>query len=52
VVLLYWTGDYPALAQISGFCHGTPNNGMCHWCEIAAEHNKESGSRHYGGFHR
>ena len=52
VILLYWCGDYPALGEVSGFKHGTPCHGMCHWCEISAPHSKETNSRHYGGFYR
>lgn len=51
-ILLYWCGDYPGLAEVTGFKHGTPNNGMCHWCEIGVDHDKETRSRAYGGFYR
>jgi hypothetical protein len=52
VILLFWCGDYPAQAQVSGFMHGTPNNGMCHWCDIKGCHDVDCNSRVYGGFHR
>jgi hypothetical protein len=51
-ILLYWCGDYPALAEVSGFSHGTPNNGMCHWCQLNTVHDHDTNSRVYGGYYR
>ena len=50
--LLYWSGDYPGLAEVSGFIHGTATHGMCHWCELIGTHNMETGSRNFAGFCR
>jgi len=52
VCLLFWCGDYPGLAEMSGFLHGVPTNGMCHWCLIKGKHNRETGSCLYGGYCR
>lgn len=51
-ILLYWCGDYPGLAEVTGFKHGTPSHGMCHWCEIDVDHDMETRSRAYDGFYR
>jgi hypothetical protein len=34
-ILLYWCGDYPGLAEATGFTHGQHKR-MCHWCEYLA----------------
>ena len=52
VCLLFWCGDYPGLGEVSGFIHGIPTNGMCHWCKIVGEHNVETHSRMYAKFWR
>jgi hypothetical protein len=36
VILLFWTGDYPAQASVSGM-----NSKRCHWCTLKAEHAPE-----------
>ena len=36
VILLYWTGDYPALALVSG-----THSKMCHWCRMVSVHSPE-----------
>lgn len=51
-ILLYWCGDYPALAEVSGFVHACSKNGMCHWCELSARHDHDTNSRVYGGYFR
>ena len=51
-ILLYWVGDYPGQGEVSGFKHGTPKHGMCHWCEIVGVSDKETGSRKYARFVR
>jgi hypothetical protein len=36
--LLFWTGDYPALAKCSGMKH--KGRRLCHWCEIETHKDK------------
>ena len=40
VVLLYWTGDYPAQALVSG-----THSKMCHWCTMKSVHAPEINRR-------
>jgi hypothetical protein len=50
-VLLYWTGDYPGLAEATGFAHGVHLK-MCHWCEIRGVYSKGISRSVFGNYRR
>jgi len=45
VILLFWTGDYPALALVSGTQSKT-----CHWCHYKSSHGAEVNRRCWGDY--
>lgn len=47
VCLLCWTGDYPALAAVSG-----THSKCCHWCTLRSEHAPEISRRAWLGYRR
>jgi hypothetical protein len=40
VCLLFWTGDYPAQASVSGM-----HSKCCHWCDTKSKHAPEVNRR-------
>lgn len=48
--LLFWTGDYPGLALVSGFKH--KGKRPCHWCEIVVEQDKSLQRPVFGQYRR
>ena len=44
-VLLYWTGDYPAQAKVSG-----THDKTCHWCVHKSTHAPEVNRRCWGSY--
>jgi hypothetical protein len=46
-ILLYWTGDYPALAKVSGM-----HDKCCHWCTYKSEPAPEISRRIFRDFRR
>ena len=46
-VLLFWTGDYPAQAKVSG-----THDKTCHWCTMKSSHAPEISRRCWDGFRR
>lgn len=44
-ILLYWTGDYPAQALVSG-----THSKTCHWCTLKSEAAPEVTRRCWGGY--
>jgi hypothetical protein len=46
-ILLYWTGDYPAQAKVSG-----THSKTCHWCTLKSRHAPEISRRAWDGFRR
>jgi hypothetical protein len=49
-ILLYWCGDYPGLAEASGFTHA--GTWPCHWCKLKGEWQFGVGREAYGGYIR
>jgi hypothetical protein len=45
VILLFWTGDYPALALVSG-----THSKTCHWCRMKSTHAPEVSRRCWGDY--
>jgi hypothetical protein len=45
VILLFWTGDYPALALVSG-----THSKTCHWCHYMSAHAPEVSRRCWGDY--
>ena len=50
VCLLYITGDYPALAKMTGFTH--QGSFCCHWCMIQTPKDMAINRQDVGGFRR
>ena len=50
VSLLYVTGDYPALAILTGYTHS--GNLHCHWCMQDSKKDMSIGRHNCGGFRR
>ena len=50
VCLLYVTGDYPALAKMTGFSHA--GNFHCHWCMQNSQKDMAINRHNCGGFRR
>ena len=46
-VLLYWTGDYPAQAAVSG-----THSKLCHWCRCKSTYSPETNRRCWDGYRR
>lgn len=46
-ILLFWTGDYPAQAKVSG-THAK----VCHWCSMKSKHAPEINRRCWDDFRR
>ena len=44
VILLFWTGDYPALALVSG-----THSKVCHWCTLKSINIPEASRRMWYG---
>jgi hypothetical protein len=49
-ILLFWCGDYPGLAEASGFSHA--GTWPCHWCKLKGEWQFGVGREAYGGYVR
>ena len=49
-ILLFWCGDYPGLAEATGFAHA--GTWPCHWCKIKGEWQFGVGREAYGGYVR
>lgn len=47
VCLLFWVGDYPALAAVSGI-----HSKMCHWCQYKSDPCPEATRRVWGDYRR
>ena len=45
VCLLFWTGDYPGQALVSG-----THSKTCHWCTLKSEHASEVSRRTWGNY--